>query len=675
MNVKNIFLGGLIISLMVQVSFQNAAAKVPRYLDELDAKENHADPEFIAFAKRLGLPVTESGLYKMYLESAAQKQPDTEPVFIERAQFEGWNAHRNDGVTLCQPRMLTQKTGSSCAYNALFNGTTLYAMLRQGSVTRAPFFDQARMKELFGMRPVGIWRTFVKGRDPHAGSGEDVEAQYLEELVEHFFPELKDQYAMIDGSGLFMDTRHSVQNEGEERDAAWDHIHRVLEQRPGHPYLIFMNNSSQYVALSVQEAAHWVAVVVVQDPATKKMNYFVLNSFFNHILDKSYTVGLVRSIQEGRYAFDHAAAVLDAPAAAARPTLENKPAAGSLGLESNPEIINPAKKAPEGYVEYLSSQLSGVASEARTLFDSTVKALDQRLRGPQVPALVKPISNASVLQPVIAQGNQVPAAQVTTALPVSVPVKPMSGAKTPTNAPAIVAQPAMNPVAKSQVVSATPAAVTPQTLRPSVAQIPIRSQSAAQFAGQAALLRQASGKPAIAHRKLINTQSAPLPAGPTGSNKSAPVITSLAQDVLLRREARRAQEREQKDVQSVARALAMEEARRIEHEQRDIQLALKLSREEERKAVQDRSMHEERKAQDEALHERIMNIVHVVTVARGAGLSYADIIAQFVDDQFDDDQRTVIAMLCAQGDIRSGLYNSFSDDQRTLADQVLSFLE
>ena len=105
-------------------------------------KDLFLDPDFIAFATELGLPVTEPGLLDMYESGKAQQQPDTQPILLGDAVFDGWTIHVNDNIQVIQPVLCRQKTGNCCAYNALFNASLLDQMWHRRVFEKEPFFDE-----------------------------------------------------------------------------------------------------------------------------------------------------------------------------------------------------------------------------------------------------------------------------------------------------------------------------------------------------------------------------------------------------------------------------------------------------------------------------------------------------------------------------------------------------
>ncbi len=308
---KKTIVGAFFLACTSVFSCSYAATAAP-----LDAqKDLFLDPDFIAFATELGLPVTEPGLLDMYESGKAQQQPDTQPILLGDAVFDGWTIHVNDNIQVIQPVLCRQKTGNCCAYNALFNASLLDQMWHRRVFEKEPFFDKKRIRSLFGMKtkkvidPItgvttetivdGKWRKFIKQRDPNAGSGENVETGYLEELIGKAVPALQNRYSIIDGAGYLV----SQADMGVDFDQFWNQKRAWLQAHRGVPYTFFVNTASQYSAVSPKEAAHWVAVTVVEDQETHKRTYVILNSFTNYILEKPYIINLIKSIEAGNNQF------------------------------------------------------------------------------------------------------------------------------------------------------------------------------------------------------------------------------------------------------------------------------------------------------------------------------------------------------------------------------------
>ncbi len=200
----------------------------------------------------------------------------------------------NRNVQIMQPQVVEQ-TGASCGYHALLNAKILHDMLFKAGENQ--FLDEQIRNVTFGDADAA-WKTFAIAQDNKYASGDFLEAEVVEKLVQKYFPEIGENFVILDESQVFFDAEHAHCGVGEEeRHLFWAILKSQLQ--PGFFFVFFLNNKTVSMRTLGKAGGHWIALCLYVD-STGRHIYYVMDSLNKYRCDEQAVMNVINSIETDR---------------------------------------------------------------------------------------------------------------------------------------------------------------------------------------------------------------------------------------------------------------------------------------------------------------------------------------------------------------------------------------
>lgn len=200
----------------------------------------------------------------------------------------------NTNVQIMQPQVV-QQIGASCGYHALLNAKILDAMLFKAGENQ--FLNEQIRNVTFGDAGAA-WKAFAITQDTKYASGDWLEAEVVDKLVQKYFPEIGKNFVILDENQVFFDAEHAHCGVGEEeRHLFWATLKSQLQ--PGFFFVFFLNNQTVSMRTLGNAGGHWIALCLYVD-STGRHIYYVMDSLNKYRCDEQAVMNVINSIETDR---------------------------------------------------------------------------------------------------------------------------------------------------------------------------------------------------------------------------------------------------------------------------------------------------------------------------------------------------------------------------------------